>query len=474
MKSAFKKLKLRFISFPGRNFSSINGTVKSMASKRILAIFDKYGETDYIGEPISVLSHSIQAANVARNTDPSDKELIIAALLHDIGHAVGMEAGQEMEMEGCGVTDHEFIGERFTASLGFSSRVQKLIRSHVSAKRYLCYKDESYYNKLTDASKTTLRYQGGPMNAEEAFDFEKDEDFEKMLLMRNFDETAKDVNAIVPSLDFYVPMIDELSNAASTANGYLLSDLQLKFWNENGYLKVSNLLSYENILPGDVSDWVNEISNWPKTENKWLLHWELTQNNEKQMCRAENFVDYHAGMKAVCMDSLLPVVGQLFNETAVLFKEKINYKLPGGAGFSAHQDSPAYIGLANDHISVMIAVDAANESNGGLELAGGVWKDGQVPLDEKGVITPEAESKMEFKSVSCVPGDVLFFGGFTPHRSGPNLSTAARRAIFLTYNPLSQGNHKEAYYNAKHVNSLGFNASHAISFQGDFQGKIVA
>lgn len=64
----------------------------------------------------------------------------------------------------------------------------------------------------------------------------------------------------------------------------------------------------------------------------------------------------------------------------MLFKEKINFKLPGGGGFLAHQDSVAYIGLAKQHISAMVAVDAAVEENGCLFVAPGRWSEGQVRL----------------------------------------------------------------------------------------------
>lgn len=42
-----------------------------------------------------------------------------------------------------------------------------------------------------------------------------------------------------------------------------------------------------------------------------------------------------------------------------------------GAGFSTHQDTPAYIGLASDHISVMVAIDAATKENGCLQVCRG-------------------------------------------------------------------------------------------------------
>jgi hypothetical protein len=96
-----------------------------------------------------------------------------------------------------------------------------------------------------------------------------------------------------------------------------------------------------------------------------------------------------------------------------------------------------------------------------------------VPLTPAGIVTPEAEATMAFQPVPCSAGDVLFFNGYLPHRSNPNHSAHNRRAVFLTYNPLSQGDHHAAYYAAKHANVNGFDGAHTISFQGDFQGKIV-
>ena len=78
-----------------------------------------------------------------------------------------------------------------------------------------------------------------------------------------------------------------------------------------------------------------EVGNFPKAENKWLSHWELNPvTNERIMCRSENFIDYHEAYKNLSCNYLDKIVSQLFNETGVLFKEKINHKLPGGAGFS--------------------------------------------------------------------------------------------------------------------------------------------
>ena len=67
------------------------------------------------------------------------------------------------------------------------------------AKRYLCYKNPQYYSILSDASKTTLGYQGGPLVEEMACKFEQDPDFDTILAMRKFDEAAKVPGAVAVS-----------------------------------------------------------------------------------------------------------------------------------------------------------------------------------------------------------------------------------------------------------------------------------
>jgi ectoine hydroxylase-related dioxygenase (phytanoyl-CoA dioxygenase family) len=111
-----------------------------------------------------------------------------------------------------------------------------------------------------------------------------------------------------------------------------------------------------------------------------LIHFE--ENTEsvdgKQLCRAENFANYHDGFNRLCRENVQRVASRLFqidsgdvSEGAVLFKEKINFKHPGGGGFLAHQDSVAYIGLANRHISAMVVVDKSTVENGCLQFSPG-------------------------------------------------------------------------------------------------------
>ena len=100
-----------------------------------------------------------------------------------------------------------------------------------------------------------------------------------------------------------------------------------KNWKTNGYLKISRFFSAEEV--GDLQAWVSEISDWEPTSDKWMHHYESTPDGAR-LSRSENFVPYHTDMKAtVTSGKVLAVVSELMEESAVLYKEKINYKYPG-------------------------------------------------------------------------------------------------------------------------------------------------
>eukprot|EP01099_Mayorella_cantabrigiensis_P006120 TRINITY_DN5063_c0_g1_i1.p1 TRINITY_DN5063_c0_g1~~TRINITY_DN5063_c0_g1_i1.p1 ORF type:complete len:122 (-),score=23.76 TRINITY_DN5063_c0_g1_i1:213-578(-) len=106
-----------------------------------------------------------------------------------------------------GTANHETIGRKWLESLGFGEKVVLLVEGHVQAKRYLTFKNPSYYEKLSEASKGTLEYQGGPMNSKEAELFEQSPLFDAILKLRTWDEKAKDTEAKVPGLDHYERII---------------------------------------------------------------------------------------------------------------------------------------------------------------------------------------------------------------------------------------------------------------------------
>jgi len=171
----------------------------------IIDLYQQYGDEDYIGEPVSQIEHMCQCAQLAE-IKGYDSEVILAALFHDIGHLLEHIMPVE-NMDGYGIIDHEKIGATYLSEKGFSDKITKLVASHVQAKRYLTYKYPGYYNRLSEASKKTLMFQGGIMSEDEAQNFESDELFSLYILLRNWDEEAKLENKPLPDLGYYKEMM---------------------------------------------------------------------------------------------------------------------------------------------------------------------------------------------------------------------------------------------------------------------------
>ncbi len=246
-------------------------------------------------------------------------------------------------------------------------------------------------------------------------------------------------------------------------------------WETDGYLKIPRFFSTEEIA--DLQTWVSEISRWKLTSDKWMHHYESTPDGPR-LSRSENFVPYHTGMEAtVTRGKVLDVVSELMAEPAVLYKEKINYKYPGGGGYAAHQDAPAYE-FVNYHITCLISVDSATPESGCLYFAPGRHREGFIALDEKGCVAPETAAEMAWVAVTTDPGDILLFGSYIPHKSPANRSEHPRRIIYLTYNASSQGDWREQYYADKReafseYAKDGSDRDAQISKIAHFQGKTV-
>ena len=178
--------------------------MKNQGIEKIIDILGNANEREYIGEPISQLEHALQCAHFAEKCKGTE-EVILACLFHDIGHLCA-PAGSP-EMDGLGIVDHEKIGGEFLQKIGFSDLIIDLVENHVQGKRYLCFKNPSYYKQLSPASKGTLDFQGGPMSEEEANQYENHEFFEQRILVRRCDEMAKKKDLTVAPLEDYVEMM---------------------------------------------------------------------------------------------------------------------------------------------------------------------------------------------------------------------------------------------------------------------------
>jgi predicted HD phosphohydrolase len=183
-----------------------------MTSERVEALFEyltREEHGDYIGEDISQLEHALQCAWLATEAK-SDEDTILAALLHDIGQFLprSKETPSIISPSGnfVGRGSHDVIGEEYLRDFGFSEKVCKLVGGHVIAKRYLTAVDPQYYDKLSSASKITLKYQGGPMSSDEVRQAQQDPWLKEKLQIRQWDDLAKDPNMNAPEISNYVDM----------------------------------------------------------------------------------------------------------------------------------------------------------------------------------------------------------------------------------------------------------------------------
>jgi hypothetical protein len=222
-------------------------------------------------------------------------------------------------------------------------------------------------------------------------------------------------------------------------------------WRRNGWIWLRGFLS-----PGEVDQlrrWTDEIAAWPELPGRWMRYYERREGapGGKMLARIENFVPYHAGLAAlVGSPRLMMLLAELCGEPVVLFKDKINFKLPGGAGFAPHQDAPAYVDFGVEHhLTVMVPVDAFTTDNGCLDMALGAAERIFLPQNPDGTLRAGVMEALAVEPVLAEPGDIIVFDAWVPHRSGPNRTAGPRRSYYLTFNPASAGDRRADYYARK-------------------------
>ncbi|KAF2164023.1 hypothetical protein M409DRAFT_68240 [Zasmidium cellare ATCC 36951] len=184
-------------------------SVEANAQETIRELFefiDKQGQGDYLGERVSQLQHSLQAATLAQQAG-ADEETVLGALLHDVGRFIpAADKMASMFAEDgtyVGKASHEILGERYLRQLGFSEKICQLVGAHVMAKRYLTAVDKGYYDGLSANSKTTLKYQGGIFTDEQVKAAQQDPWLENKLAVRRWDDLAKNPKLKTPELQSF-------------------------------------------------------------------------------------------------------------------------------------------------------------------------------------------------------------------------------------------------------------------------------
>lgn len=230
----------------------------------------------------------------------------------------------------------------------------------------------------------------------------------------------------------------------------VLTASQIDAFYKDGFLIARRM--FDRRTMDDIARWCDELVAMPEAPGRHWVYWEssLNEPGRKLINRIENIAPFHAGF-AQLSEVLKKPVAQLLGEEAVLFKEKINFKMPGGGGFKAHQDSQAgWDTYADFFISALVSIDSSDESNGCLQMAGGQHTRGLFRTWEP--LTEADMTGMRFVSCPTEPGDIVFFDCYAPHASEPNKSDRLRRLYYATYNRVSAGDHMARYYADKHKN----------------------
>ena len=170
------------------------------------SIFDRRGGEEYLGEPVTMGEHMLQAAAIAAQDNQPD-DIVVAALLHDIGHFTS-EFGT-FSMADTSDRFHEQAGAEVLEQF-FPSVITDCVRFHVAAKRYLCATSPAYFSKLSKASVHSLNLQGGVMNADEIAQFENNPNLEKIIAVRYLDDAAKDPYRSTPDYWHYAPLVQRM------------------------------------------------------------------------------------------------------------------------------------------------------------------------------------------------------------------------------------------------------------------------
>ena len=174
----------------------------------IALLFARHGASQYSGEPVTQLQHALQTAHLAEASG-ADDALVTACLLHDLGHLLndqGRGFNDTPSLRGIDDT-HQYHALPFLRGL-FPDAVLDAIKLHVDAKRYLCQVNPDYFERLSDDSKRSLALQGGVFSAEQAAAFLNQRGARDAVMLRQWDDLAKQADLHTPSLAHFLERAD--------------------------------------------------------------------------------------------------------------------------------------------------------------------------------------------------------------------------------------------------------------------------
>ena len=244
---------------------------------------------------------------------------------------------------------------------------------------------------------------------------------------------------------------------SNKTNSRKISSNQIKEFRQKGFVVLKRF--FTKAVMEKISAHLDKLRDEEPMEGQEAKYYEESPiTGEHILVRIENILGDH---NTELTDLLLPpdameCLTDLLGEPPVLFKEKINYKLPGCRADKLHQDQAAGWNAYGDfYISMGIAVDKNRKENAALSFMNSGNYERKLMSKEWEPLSkddPPYTPKDEYVLLEADPGDVIFFDAFVPHGSPPNTSNKSRRNIFLTFNRESDGNKRIQYYKDKWSN----------------------
>ena len=169
----------------------------------IMNLFAQRGAREYMGEAVTMSQHMEQSAACAV-ADGAPDSLVVAALLHDIGHLLH---DLPEDAPSHGVDDvHEELGYEWLKER-FPPMVAEAVRMHVDAKRYLCAVEGDYAASLSPTSKHSMELQGGSYDDDEVRKFEQRPYAAEGIQLRRWDDRAKIPGLETPAIDHFMTFV---------------------------------------------------------------------------------------------------------------------------------------------------------------------------------------------------------------------------------------------------------------------------
>ncbi len=237
----------------------------------------------------------------------------------------------------------------------------------------------------------------------------------------------------------------------------LLGSEQVEGFRSKGFIVLKGFL--DEAVMEEVSAYLDKLRDKQPAEGQEAKYYEESPaTGENILVRIENVLgDNNPELGQLLLaPEAIECLAQLLGEPPILFKEKINYKLPGCRADKLHQDHAAGWNAYGDfYITMGIVVDENRKENAALSFMNSgnyerkLMTEDWQPLSED---DPPYVPEDEYVLLEADPGDVIFFDSFVPHGSPPNTSDKSRRNIFLTFNKKSEGDKRAQYYENKWSN----------------------